>query len=30
MRKTKKTPEYQTTMKRTLHYFLEVNKKYKW
>ena len=30
MRKPKKTPEYQTTMKRSLHYFLEVNKKYKW
>lgn len=30
MRKTKKTPEYQATIKRSLHYFFEVNKKYKW
>ena len=30
MRKTKKTPEYQATIRRGLHYFFEVNKKYKW
>lgn len=30
MRKTKKTPEYQATIRRSLHYFFEVNKKYKW
>lgn len=27
MRKTKKTPEYQATIRRSLHYFFEVNKK---
>ena len=30
MRRTKKTPEYQATIRRSLHYFFEVNKKYKW
>ena len=30
MRKIKKTPEYQATIRRSLHYFFEVNKKYKW
>ena len=30
MRETKKTPEYQATIRRSLHYFFEVNKKYKW